>query len=334
MVLGLTGALLASICYGAAAVLQAVGIRRFAATPADLPMLARLGRARLYVLGLALDLVGFLASVVALRTLPLFLVQSVIATSVAVTALLAARFLGARLRRSEVVALVVVVVGLVCLAVTGESTVAHSLARTGSTILLLAIAPTALVALAALVAERRPSGLRPLAGVNVRGPHRGVVLLAIAAGIGFGGVGIAARVLVIPDPWWHVVGDPVAWALVGYAALAVICYALALAGGRVTMVAALTVALETSVPAAVGLGWLGDAVRPGFGTVAAIGFVATVGGCLALCRNEDLVNLEQSVSGWRRATPVRHRLHVVPRSRKSGPPSGGLPKPPPCIGSR
>lgn len=297
MVLGLVGALLAAICYGSAAVFQAVGIRRFAATPAGLSVLARLGRARLYVLGSALDVIGFLASLVALRTLPLFLVQSVIATSVAVTALLAWRFLGARLRGSEVVALLVIVVGLACLAVTGVSSVAHPFSSTGSTILLLAIAPTALVALAALVAERRPSRPKPVAGLDGRGRHRGVVLLAIAAGLGFGGVGIAARVLVIPDPWWRMVGDPVAWALVGYAALGTICYAFALAGGRVTVVAALSVALETTVPAAVGLGWLGDAVRPGFGTVAAIGFVATVGGCLALCRNEDLVNLEQSVRG-------------------------------------
>lgn len=284
--------MLAAIFYGAASVCQALGISRFAAAPTDLPLPARLGRARWYLLGTALDAAGFLASLVALRTLPLFLVQSVIATSVAVTAVLARQVFGTTLSRSEMLALAAIVVGLTCLALTGVSSTAQPVTRTGSFILLLAIVPITVAAFVGGGRKRVRSSVADTPGI---GSRRGWVLLAVVAGLAFGGVGIAARVLVTPHPWWHLLGDPVAWALVGYAALGTICYALALARGRVTTVASLSVVIETTVPAAVGLGWLGDAVRPGLGVVAAVGFLVTAGGCLALCRNENVVDLEHSI---------------------------------------
>src|SRR3954464_3581060 len=74
--LGLLGALVAALAYGAGTVLQALGVRRMAAMPqgTDLGVRARVGWA--YAVGLGFDAVGFVASVAALRTLPLFLVES------------------------------------------------------------------------------------------------------------------------------------------------------------------------------------------------------------------------------------------------------------------
>ena len=99
MLTGLLGAFAAAILYGAATVLQAAGVRSLRLVPAGASLPARLWAGRLYAVGLALDGLGFLASIAALRTLPLFVVQSAIASSVAVTALLAVAFLGARLER-------------------------------------------------------------------------------------------------------------------------------------------------------------------------------------------------------------------------------------------
>ena len=64
--------------------------------------------------------------------------------------------------------------------------------------------------------------------------------------------------------------------------LATVAYGLALARGRVTTVAALTFATETVVPALLGVLVLGDRVAPGHGPAAALAFVATLGGCIAL----------------------------------------------------
>ena len=103
MLLGLLGAFGAAVLYGAGTVLQAAGVRGSAGRPAGAPGSTGLRSAGLYGAGLLLDALGFLASLAALRTLPLFVVQSAIASSVAVTAVLAAVFLGSRLERSDIV---------------------------------------------------------------------------------------------------------------------------------------------------------------------------------------------------------------------------------------
>src|SRR4051794_33000224 len=186
MVLGLTAALAAAVAYGVASVLQAVGARRLESGPVGARFLLRLTRSLPYVTGLALDAAGFVATVVALRVLPLFVVESAVASSVGVTALVAVRFLGARLLLPERVALVVLGVGLVALGVSAQAEGAEPMSR-GEQLAVLAL--SLLVAGAAAVAVRRPSG--------------GVALLAGAAGLGFAGVGIAARALQLPSPWWH-----------------------------------------------------------------------------------------------------------------------------------
>ncbi len=265
MFLGLLGAFGAAVLYGAGTVLQAAGVRG-SSGPARPPGSTRLRSAGLYGAGLLLDALGFLASLAALRSLPLFVVQSAIASSVAVTAVLAAVVLGSRLQRAEVVALGAVAVGLVGLAVVAREGGATGLGGTGVVLLLTGLAP---VVLLAAVASR----LRGRAAAS---------LLALVAGLGFAGTGVSARVLKVPQPWWRGAADPVLWSLVGYSLVGLVCYALALQRGSVTAVAAVTFTVETVVPAVIGLAWLGDGVRPGGGIVAALAFALTLAGCLRL----------------------------------------------------
>lgn len=256
MVPGLAGAFAAALCYGAGTVLQAVGVRRA-------------GAARLYVLGLLLDAVGFVASVVALRSLPLFVVESAIASSVAVTALLARAFLDVRLTRPEVLALVGVGAGLVALAASAREGGAEALTGGGPTLLLATVVPVGLLGVAAL---RIPGGT-------------GAALLAVVAGLGFGGTGIAARVVVVAPERWRLLLDPVVWALAAFAVIALVAYGFALRRGSVTTTAAITFTVETVVPAVIGLVWLGDRVRAGTWPVAVLGFALTLGGCVLLARH-------------------------------------------------
>jgi hypothetical protein len=109
-------------------------------------------------------------------------------------------------------------------------------------------------------------------------------VLAAAAGAGFGGVGVAARALVVPPSLWRLALDPVAWAVVGYGALALLLFAMSLQRGPVTTTAAVTACTETLLPAAFGLLILGDSARPGYAPLAGIGFVLTLGGAVALAR--------------------------------------------------
>ena len=115
MTFALIGAFGAALLYGVGTVLQAVGLRRSARSTATTAW-ARALAAWPYLLGLALDGLGFLASVAALRSLPLFVVESAVASSVAVTAVLSRVFLAGRLERSALIALVMVGVGLLALA--------------------------------------------------------------------------------------------------------------------------------------------------------------------------------------------------------------------------
>lgn len=269
MVLGLLGAFGAAVLYGAGTVLQALGVRRAAAiAPAD-GRWSRWRAGRLYVGGLVLDVLGFLASLAALRRLPLFVVESALASSVAVTAVLAVPVLGARLPRREILALGAVGLGLLALAVS---------AREGSAVRLTGPAPWLLLGTVLPVGAVGATALR-------RGGSSGAVLLAVTAGLGFGGVGVAARVVVVPSALWRLVLDPVVWALVAFGAIALVAYGWALQRGAVTTTAAVTFTVETVVPAAVGLLCLGDGVRPGAAPIACVGFVLTLAGCLLLARH-------------------------------------------------
>ncbi|MET0694874.1 MAG: hypothetical protein ABWY56_13155 [Propionibacteriaceae bacterium] len=102
MVLGLLGAIGAAVCYGVASVLQALAARRTDTVEGlDPRLLLRLAKSWQYVLGLALDGFAFLLSIVALRTLPLFAVQSIVASFLAITAVLGAIVLKMPLRRMD-----------------------------------------------------------------------------------------------------------------------------------------------------------------------------------------------------------------------------------------
>jgi hypothetical protein len=287
MLLGLIGALASAVAYGVATVLQSVASRRVATADGfDPRLLVRLAGSLPYVGGLTLDAAGFAASVLALRTLPLFLVQAAVASSVGVTALVAARWLRVPLGRRERTALALLGLGLLLLAVSARPESAVPLTAARQWLVLAGIGPLAgLVA----VAGSWPAGR---AGVG----------LAIGAGLGFGGVGIAARAVQLPAHWWQLSTSALLWALVGYAVLATYCYAAALQRGRVTVVAAVTFAVETVVPALVGLALLGDRARPGFGPVAAAGFVVTVGAAVRLARLAEVPQPpDQSPAG----APVR-----------------------------
>lgn len=269
MILGLIGALLAAVCYGVATVCQSVAAGRAAAAVGlDPRLLGRLLRQTPYLAGLVLDVVGFAASALALRTLPLFLVQSAVASSVGVTALVAVRVLGVRLGRPERLALVVIGAGLLLLAASAQAEAAAPVGRAVGWVLLGGVG----VVLAGGLWLSRLVGRTAAAGV------------AATAGLAFGGAGIAARVVVVPDQWWRLATEPTAWALVGYGLLGVLLFATALQRGSAISTAAVTFAVETVVPAAVGLAALGDRARPGFGLVATVGFFATVLGAMFLAR--------------------------------------------------
>ena len=76
-------------------------------------------RQGLFLASIAIDMVGFVAQLVALRRLPLFAVQAIMASNLAVTAVFAAWMMKARLALREWLAVVGVVVGVALLGSVG-----------------------------------------------------------------------------------------------------------------------------------------------------------------------------------------------------------------------
>jgi hypothetical protein len=270
MVLGMACALFAAVAYGSASVLQGVAARRAeSGSGLDPALILRLVRSVPYVCGLGLDLGAFVASLVALRTMPLFLVQSAVASSVGVTAVIAAA-VGTRLRGRQIASLIVLGTGLLLLATSARPEQGTPLSlglRWGllSFVLLLGTAGT----LAA-----RHSGLSS------------APLLAVLAGLAFTVVAVTARALSVPSPLWHLLADPGLWAILVHGALGMLLFTTALQRGSVTSATAVTFAVETIVPAGIGLAFLGDTTRPGYALVAAVGFLLTIAGTLALATHD------------------------------------------------
>jgi len=287
MVLGMACALFAALAYGGASVLQGLAAQRAEhGSGLDPRLMVRLARSIPYVSGLSLDLAAFLASLVALRTLPLFLVQSAVASSVGVTAIIAAA-IGVRLRRREVTSLIVLGSGLLLLAISAQPEQGTPLTLTYRWGLLASVV---LLGAAGAVAARRS------------GPSSAAVL-AVLAGLAFTVVAVSARSLAVPSPLWHSLADPGLWAILAHGALGMLLFTTALQRGSVTTAVALTFAVETVVPAAIGLAFLGDATRPGYAPMAAVGFALTIAATLALAMHDPTRDLSRAtaVGGDRRS---------------------------------
>ncbi len=263
-----------AVCYGAGSVLQSTSARRIpAAGHLDPRLVVRLARQAPYLAGLGLDLVGWLLSLVAVRSLPLFAVQAILTASVGVTALLATVFLRIRPDRAQIRALVTLGLGVVLLAVTAQPGHPQPVAATSAILIALAALP---VALACVQAGRTLSG------------DRAALALGALSGLAFGGTALCARAFADDHTLLAVIDDPLSWALPVYAALGMTAFGTALQSGSVTLAMAGQAAAETVAPAIIGLALLGDHARPGGAPIAVAGFALTVSAAAWLAAHSSL----------------------------------------------
>ena len=97
MLVSLIAAIVAAIFYGVASVMQAIAVRsashrgleNAAVGGVDPGLVVRMLHQWRFVVSIGLDALGFLAQLVALQRLPLFVVQAFVASNLAVTAVVA-----------------------------------------------------------------------------------------------------------------------------------------------------------------------------------------------------------------------------------------------------
>jgi drug/metabolite transporter (DMT)-like permease len=273
MLIGLLLALGCSVCYGTATVLQAAATRSVNSgdsdSGVDAALLLRALRQWRYLVGIALDGLGFVLQVAALRLVPIYVVAAAIAASLAVTAIVAAWVLSTRLSAMEWAAVAVVCASLAMLGVAaGPEGTGHGPPGLGWALLVIA----ALVFAAGAAAGRLSDRSRAL-------------VLGFGAGAGFGVDEIAVRLIDSIDVTQaSFYTNPAVYALVVGGAAGFLLLTSALSRGSVTTAVAGMVVGETVGPALVGVAWLGDRTRPGLGWMVEAGFAVAVIAALALSR--------------------------------------------------
>ncbi len=270
--------MVAALCYGVAAVMQAMAVRAASVrtvqvtaggtlTGVDPGLVMRMLRQWRFIASLGIDLVGFLAQLVALRRLPLFAVQAMIAANLAVTAVFAAWLMHVLLTWREWAAVGGVVTGVGLL---GSSAGSEGAAQPGPAFQMALIVTVAGIALAGMAAAKLPN------------PARTPVLGAVA-GLGYAVLAVAARILPGFSPQ-QLIRSPASYALAAAGIVSFMLYAAALEGGSVTVATSAVVLAETTPPAIVGVIFLGDTTRHGLTGVAAVGFGLAVVCAVALAR--------------------------------------------------
>jgi len=303
VIVGYLLALLGATGSGLGSVLESLGVRRAGAYGGDADDLGRVARQPVYWSGLVVDLIGFLCAAAALHRLPLFLVQSVMALSVGVTAT-ASLALGIRLSRRGWYALGLGALGLILLAISAQPGPARPLPEVWHWVLLGTAVPVGLIAW--LATKLPPRGVAPV--------------LAFGAGLAFTVVAVSARSLSGFDSVGGLLGQPGAWAIAVNGVAGAVVFAMALQNGSATTVTAVMFTTNTVLPSLIGLLVLGDSVRSGFAAVAVVGFVLAVGGAIAVAHYADGAIVDPARPGVPGVTarPVSHRANPI-----GGPSSAG-----------
>jgi hypothetical protein len=248
------------------ALLQAEGTRR--ATRKRPPFLQPR-----YIAGLFTDLLAWGCSVLALRTLPVFAVQAVIGGTIALTAVISARMMGARLPTTTRIAVVLCLAGLVAVAASAGSGHPHVHHRSVDVVLLVSLVLLAV----AVLALRQGKHAWPL---------------ALVSGMGFGGTALSVRAAHVQTgdgfDLLQLLGQPSTYLVVGFWLVGMIGYTAALARGDVGPVTAVFTVTEVLVPGMAGILLLGDPVRPGWGWVLASGLACAVAGTVLIAKAPPL----------------------------------------------
>jgi hypothetical protein len=239
--------------YASASILQAVAARRCDGTVETM-------RHPLYLLGILCDMLAWVGSMFALRELAVYVVESVLAGSLAITVIAARFILKSRLRPRDVAAIVISLTALTVLSMSAgqqEEVQASSTMRWAFCIAAVGVVFFGV----ALTKSTAPAGA-----------------IAALGGLCLGSAALAGRAL----PMDRALTDPLTAALLTFAFTGMLLYANALGRGEVGPVTAIHWTAEVVVPSAIALFLLGDTVRPGWGLAASIAGAVTVAAAVLL----------------------------------------------------
>ena len=252
-----------AVCNGTAAVLQKISADKEKKVDSlNVRLLARLFRDRPYIIGIVLDLLGWLFTLYAVQYLPLFLVEAVIAANIVITALIERVFRHQIIRSKSYQAIAIIVVGLVLLAIASSPEKSEPISNMLRWFIMLTPVPIAAVG---YVLARSKN-------------YRASIDLAIVGGLAFGGTSVVGRIFRLSNPVWHTIYSPLVFALIVSGILGILLFSIALQRAQATAVNATMTASQTVIPAIIGAAFLGDHARVGLGYLVVIGICLALGG--------------------------------------------------------
>jgi hypothetical protein len=289
-------AVLAALGYAGGSTLQSAAVDHRSPAPTT-------ARTLRYLAGLALDGTAWALSLVALHGLPVYVVQAILASSLAFTVVFARIWQHTALRGRDAAAIGALIPALAVIALAGreQSTPVISHATTAY-LTIFGIGTVGAVTLA-LTAGRR----------NAR---RSAAIPAVLAGLCFSVTALAGRAVHLSAPLWHNLQQPLVWVIAATGTAGTLAYAAALERGPVGPATAQLWAVEVVVPAAAAVPLLGDTVRPGWLPASAIAVLVVVA-------------VTNVLAGTPKVTePVRRAAHIPGRRPTL---LGSAPRPAPSI---
>lgn len=225
-----------------------------------------------FLAGLFADVLAWVLTVIALRYLPVFAVQSILAGAIALTALADHDWNPLNMIRRDRWAVLAVLAGLVLVTAAAAPERPDALPLVATPVLLGSFA-LLLVATPFVWRAGRP------------------MLLALLSGLGFGGTALAVRAIHPGPVRWETVtdllADPLVYGVVLMGAMGVMTFAKALQNGEVGRATAVLSVTEVVVPGVVGIALLGDRIRPGWEGAALSGVAVALAGVVVLAQHPD-----------------------------------------------
>ena len=263
--LSILAALIGAISSGVATVLQKISADRATkATTMDAGLLFRLLKDWPYLIGIILDLVCWVLTLVAVHNLALFIVQPILAFTVVATVLVESLVFHKRLSKRTIMALASIILGLVLLGITAVPETADIYNSTLK--LAVILSPLLMIILGSIFARiaNRAS----------------TIVLAGISGLAFGGASVAGRMIILTGSYWHMIIDPLFWAMIAYGIIAILMLTIALQRQLASVVVAVVITSETIASIVVGLLYLGDSPRHGLWLLMIVGAVVATTGSL------------------------------------------------------
>jgi drug/metabolite transporter (DMT)-like permease len=277
--LAITAVILYAVANGVAPALQKIGADRLRKS-FDFGLLFKLLKDHYYLLGTMIEIIGWGCGLVALRVLPLFLVQSVVASSIAVTAI-TERFVVKRpLTKYFYYSFGFILVGLVLISLSAQPSRATVIAESVKRV--IELSPIIVAVLGYFILKAR----NKLATIS----------LALLSGLAFGATSLIARVIVYPTPFWHIIFNPMLLALIAFGILGQYLMAVTLQRASGTTTNALMIISGTLTPAIFGILYFNDIVRSRFQLLLFVGISFIMMGSIIIAKYDTDLSRKVPVS--------------------------------------